>query len=483
MFSWLKKKELNAAIIAMCTILFFIYTWILDEHVLDPGDGISHFQVANYSWKYPSLFFNHWGKPLFTLLSSPFAQFGFKGMLIFNTLLFTLTAFISAKITKQLKLENGWIAVLLTFVAPIYFRVVLSGLTEILLATLLTVSLYFFLKKKYTLGCIILSFSILARPESYIIIPFYGLYLVALKKYKFIPLLATGFVAYSFAGYFQYNDLFWIINKRPYSSGASLYGSGDLFHFIKNSGTTFGKLTSLLFVLGGIGILVNLIRKKLKISNHERAWIFLILLPVIAVIGVHSVLWWMGTQGSAGLLRITATIIPLVSLVALYAINDIQLIALNKFKALRKEHVLVLLILISGFITYKRVKVLEMDERMIIAEELLLDAALWYQQNAQEKKIYYMPPYFAYKAKIDPYSKNGLGMAEMRSFKDKKVPSNNMKSGEFILWEGQFAPKEGRLPLASLMNDPNLMLLKVFIPEENIQFYEKEYSVVIFKKQ
>jgi hypothetical protein len=48
------------------------------------GDSIGHYLLAHHAWKYPNLFFNHWGKPVFTMLSSPFAQFGFKGVKLFN---------------------------------------------------------------------------------------------------------------------------------------------------------------------------------------------------------------------------------------------------------------------------------------------------------------------------------------------------------------------------------------------------------------
>ena len=60
--------------------------------ILESGDGIQHYQIARYAWQHHELFLHSWGKPLFTLLSSPFAQLGIWGMTIFNALCFVATA-------------------------------------------------------------------------------------------------------------------------------------------------------------------------------------------------------------------------------------------------------------------------------------------------------------------------------------------------------------------------------------------------------
>jgi len=205
-------KKLNVTFFSIGLLLVFLtilLSWVLvlDYSVLDPGDGLKHFLIAKYSWQYPHLFLDHWGKPLFTLLSSPFAQFGFKGMLLFNALLFLITGIIILKIAKLLSLNNGWLAVVFCFAAPIYFSIVLSGLTEILLATLIIAALYFFLKEKYVIGCLILSFSYFSRPESLFVIMWFVSYLVINKKFKYIPLLGISIVLYSVVGYFHYQDI------------------------------------------------------------------------------------------------------------------------------------------------------------------------------------------------------------------------------------------------------------------------------------
>ena len=431
------------------------------------------------------MFFDHWGKPLFTLLSSPFAQFGFKGMLVFNICLFALTAIFLIKITKKLSLKYAWLAILFCFVSPVYFRIVLSGLTEILFATIIVVSLFLFLKRNFLIGSIILSFSILARPESYLVMPWFGLFLIYEKRAKLIPFFTTGFIIYSVVGFFSTNDIFWIITKRPYSQGDSSYGSGSFFHFVMNSDVTLGKALTLFFIFGVLALLFALFKNKLRVQKKEAHWLLLIFLPVISVVGAHSFLWWKGTQGSAGLLRVVAIVIPLASLIALYGINTGSVWFIDKFKFVHKKHFLFLFIVMGIFLTYRRVHKLEKDRRMIVTEKVLEKAAKWYNETNSSKKFYYIAPFFAYKAEIDPFNTNKGTFGEMKKFENKKTPSENMKTGELLLWESQFSGLEGGLSLFNLRNDKNLVQLISFTIEgEALAFFNGEkYKVSIFEKK
>ena len=65
---------------------------LVSDGVREMGDGIQHYMMARFCWRHPELILDLWGKPLFTLLASPFAQFGYKGMSAFNALLAFTTA-------------------------------------------------------------------------------------------------------------------------------------------------------------------------------------------------------------------------------------------------------------------------------------------------------------------------------------------------------------------------------------------------------
>ena len=53
--------------------------------------------------------------------------------------------------------------------------------------------------------------------------------------------------SYKNAGFYIYNDLFWVINKIPYARLSSTYGSGELFHFIDQMNYVVGIPIYILF--------------------------------------------------------------------------------------------------------------------------------------------------------------------------------------------------------------------------------------------
>jgi len=92
-----------------------------------------------------------------------------------------------------------------------------------------------------------------------------------------------------------------------------------------------------------------------------------------------------------------------------------------------------------------------------------------------------MSPYFAYKANIDPFSEKGQ-RDNMKRFSDKQTPSNNMKTGELVLWDGQFSQNEAKMPLTLFLEDDHLELIQSFYPERDVKFYGRYYSAQLFVK-
>ena len=45
----------------------------------DAGDGVNHYQHARYAWQHAEVALSQWGKPVFSLLASPFSMLGLTG--------------------------------------------------------------------------------------------------------------------------------------------------------------------------------------------------------------------------------------------------------------------------------------------------------------------------------------------------------------------------------------------------------------------
>jgi len=61
------------------------------------GDSVFHYMYSKYAIEHPENFFNHWAKPVYTMLSCPFAQFGFIGIKLFNVLMSLISAYFTYK--------------------------------------------------------------------------------------------------------------------------------------------------------------------------------------------------------------------------------------------------------------------------------------------------------------------------------------------------------------------------------------------------
>ena len=111
-------------------------------------DSYMHYLFSRYSWSHPHLFLDQWGKPVFTLLSSPFSQLGINGLVLFNLFCLLFTGYYSYKICKSLSVSIPELAFVFVVFAPIAFGRSISGLTEPLNALLVALMLFFFVKDK-----------------------------------------------------------------------------------------------------------------------------------------------------------------------------------------------------------------------------------------------------------------------------------------------------------------------------------------------
>ena len=79
------KKYLVFIVLTALVIGYTILVF-LSEGTIGGADDITHYRYSRYAYQNPYFFLHHWGKPFFTAVSSPFAQFGYNGIRIFNVL-------------------------------------------------------------------------------------------------------------------------------------------------------------------------------------------------------------------------------------------------------------------------------------------------------------------------------------------------------------------------------------------------------------
>ena len=432
---------------------------LLSEGYYGGTDNINHYFLSRYAFQYPHLFLDSWGRPLYTILSSPFSQFGFQGTKLFNVLLGVLSAWFAYRIAKMENISPSFLALIFVCFTPIYCVMLITGLTEILFSFVLIASVFLFYRGNYIASAIVISFLPFARTEGYVLIPIFFLALWMRRKYKAWPFLAFGFVFFSILGSFYYKDLFWVVTKFPYPvlHGHPVYKeTGDLFHFLQNRNFITGLPLEILF-LGGI---IQLIRELFSREKHivRQALIFsvLILLPVLIYLALHSVLYWRAMGGSMGFVRVLAGVLPLAAIVSLKGFQGI----VDVFRGSRWLYASAIFLVIF-LVARTNFKTYEFPVPLDTEESCIKEASIWHQ-NSQYAKL----PFFFTDLNV-PFFKdiNAYNTAVCKCGWFFYVSGiYTLPDSAVLIWDSHFGPNECQVPLDTILNNPNLRLIKHFQP-------------------
>ena len=258
---------------------------------LSDGDSMKHFLFSKYAPQQPLLYFNHGGKPFFTLIASFFSQFGFIGIKFMNLLLAILTAYMTYQFTLVQKQKNAYISIIFTLTSTFFFLKIHTGLTEYLSAAMLISSVFLASKKNYNVAATIISLTPFVRSEGLILIGVFAFYFLLNKKFKPLIFLTIGHILYSTIGYFWYEDILWVFTKIPYAHISSRYGIGNYSHFVFQMMYILGIPIYLFLILGLIKYCLTFFTSP-NIYNYFKSTYSLLIvgLSLVFFCSAHSIL-------------------------------------------------------------------------------------------------------------------------------------------------------------------------------------------------
>jgi hypothetical protein len=449
----------------LLTIIFFDGTG-------DDGDSVMHYFFAKYAPVHPELYFDHWAKPLFVMISSPFAQFGFAGMKLFNLCVSSFTFYLTFQTARLLGIRNPLLVIVFLVFTPLYYVLTFSGLTEPLFALFLIGAIFLVLRNGRIAASLVVSFMPFVRSEGLIFIGVFGLYFMLSRQWKYLPWLLTGHLVLSLAGFFVYHDLLWVFNRIPYASLEPKYGSGPLLHFVFQLNYVLGVPLYFLMIAGVISYPVNYFRKAEVIRKEEY---YLVVTGAFAFILTHSLFWYFGIFSSMGLKRVLLCIVPLASLISLRGFNMLlYTFPLNSKIRVAAGGVVVLYISIFPFM-HNPASIHWDTEMQLTASQSISKGVAHYLKDkpvAPNGKYYYAAPYLGEALHLDPFS-NKL-RADLNS-------SNLMtiKTGDVVIWDNWFAVVESGITLESLTLIPGLTREIDFNSPGN----GEKVSYVLFRKE
>jgi hypothetical protein len=472
--------------------LFYIITAILfvvavivvffTEGTNGSGDSVSHFMIAHFAWKHPYLFFDHWGKPLFTMLSSPFAFFGMKGLKLFNVLLSFTSLMIIHTLAKRFHHTKVLWILPIYFCAPEGVNVMFSGLTEPLFACLFALAVYLLVTKKQALAIVVVSFLPLSRSEGLIILIVFVLYFLIHKKFKLLPFFFVGQLVVSLLGYTVYHDIFWVFNKIPYATTETFYWDGPLFHYIYSMPHVFGIIATVLLYIGTIKYIFSFIYRLSTEKNLPALadYRFIIYGSFISFLFAHALFHYLGIFNDMGLTRVFIAMFPAMVLIALDGLL-IFVETLTKWIKFNRLRDVLNYLLFIGMIYFGYVGSVY---AMHFKNHFTLDNGQWLYKHQvipyldkyhSDKEWFYSDISIPYFKNMDIYE-TGRHAHEI----SKKKPTFQLTDDEIIIWDSWFSRVEEMVQKDSLLNHPHLELDTSFSAHLKKDTY---LEVFIFKKK
>lgn len=460
----MQNKKIQIFLLLSAFLAGFLLISFFKNGTGNAGDSIQHYLIAKFAFKHPHLFLDHWGKPLFTLIAAPFAQFGFTGMKVMNTLIAVLTGYFTYRTAQAVKYQDTLLAPVFLFFIPLYFLMTFSAMTEHLFAFVLILSIYLLLRNRILLGVILISFLPFIRSEGLIFIIVFIVWLSYIKRFKALPWLLSGHIVYSIAGYFHYKDIFWVFTEIPYLNIGSPYGQGTIFDFFSKLYYVAGLPLYVLLGLGTLFILTSLFVSSLRKKDEFPPEFILILGGFAAFFVAHSLFWGLGIFNSMGLGRVMVSVAPLIALLALKGLGTMGYIKKNWLQKIMKL-MMVSYVLIFPFTHNPAAIHWDKDLNLMEDQQLITEAAEYIKLNLPDAPVCYSHPYWAVPLDIDPF--DNAGSHQVHSLQNLQNSNCNI-----FLWDSWFSVVENGIHPEILRSNNQFQHLKTIKGEK--------YSVTVF---
>lgn len=427
---------------------------------------------------------DQWGKPLFTIPAIPFSYFGIQGLYVFNMACTIATAWLVYLTARRMGMRLPWMAAAFFLFQPIVFGNVISGLTEPINALALSAVCWFFISGRITAGAILASFLPFFRTEGFILLAAVLIYMIARRYWKHIPLLLVGIVFFTGLGGLITGKLDWLLSENPYfkfeKEGVFDPGHGDLLHYVHNqrhiTGIAVGALLVVALMLLAAHIVYLLNRRTPEEKSRFSFWL---LAPMfLAFFGAHSYIWWKGSMGSHGLLRVFVVVAPASALLAQYALD--RLLSFD-IRIINKAFPIVLLALCIT-LAYQGNNMPPFwssspSQPGYPAAVNIEKAGKWMQENGLQKKVVvHQLPFLNAQMGWDAWAKPEEAKTFYLWSLDKRPGQDWLPDSCVVLWDGFHAVRDAAMPLDSMRAQKAYKEVAYFPHQDSI------YDVRIFIK-
>ena len=460
---------------AALALFWLVLTALSNQVPADVGDGITHFNIVQASWHHSEFFLHHWGKPFFILLSSGFTQFGFNGMILFESLILLFTILLAYRILSHFQVQDHLQALFpfLLLQANDISITLMGGMTEPLFNLALVGALCMLVERKYVLFALIVSFMPYMRSEGQLPLILALILLVVQRQFRVIPYLLAGTLVYSLWGSVEFGDPLWYFTQSPYQMDNHMYGRGSWYHYLLSAKEYLGYFGIGLSLLGILLAIVFLFKKdwdKLKIEI-----LFFVSGIFFGVLVVHSYFWANGLNASLGLTRIATQGVPSWFILNLIYVSS----ALPFLKSTAGKVLSATLLISSVYWVFSNPmfpkKADAMDRQFVQVKEYINSLPI------DDERVFYHHPLFGFLMENNPYIDSSRYIFHTVHNMEYDLKSI-FRPGDLIIRDSHFGPIEAGLPLEKLSFYPQWVKIAEFISSEQVDDPRNETEgVAIFQ--
>jgi len=469
-----------ATVVGLLLAVVLLLLRIASEGLLEMGDGVTHYMIARYSWKHPMLFLDLWGKPLFTLLASPFAQLGHAGVAVFNACVAAATAWAGVRALRGAGAGAQLAFPFLVLLAPQYVLMVMAGMTEPFFGLLTVIAVLLLVERRSVAGAIVASLTPFARPEYIVFLPAVMGWLVLRREWRALPWCGLGLAVHAVLMTVVSGEPLWFWTGDPYRNADGAYGSGPLDFFVARAEMIFGRPLLTLGIAALVLWPVVWWRDRAERSTHL-LMLVTAALPVLGIVAIHSILWYTGLRGSAGLLRVVTTAIPLAGLFTAMTLGRGGLLITPRA---RPMHAMALSA--AFLIALWSVKDLMEQQRLPIEPEMnqhFLDTAAGAVKHYRSsgERVFSTHPYMAFRAGLDPYD---TAVYNPIWGWDQASVDRWFHPGDLFVWDAQLGNNEAGIKLDQVLNDHRFTVLEAFEPPNGSRVLGGHvYEIFLFERR
>lgn len=469
-------------------------------------DDIAHYLAARYAWVHPILLVDVWARPAYTVLASPFAQFGLEAMRWLNVFVSLMACLVSYYLATSLRLREAWPAAAFTAVQPLFFQLSFGTLTEPLFGLLLAAATLFYLRNRFIASALCMSALPLARAEGALFAAAWFVLLLKERQMKAVLCLAMFPALWVAASFAISGDPLFILNSNPYlhvnaypeSAGADLatklsHWSDYFVRWPDITGPVLLPLVSLALIVGiarrgaiipVVAIAYFVVQTIIMMTGrlgffsdfneslYPRFFVSIApLLGAIAAQAVDYIFVELPEAGSKGAAFVAVAVVQTFAFTWWY---------LQPLSRLGRLHIVVVwavgAMAVAAVVSKRRLTALTSTTWIVVtlavgvsylarwtapyhlypSDRLCIAAAKWLTTSPlRDRPLIVLHPSFWLGSERDPFDKSGLEAFQLAGGDDNlRASIRSVPDGAVIAWDSLFFVKHARLPLESL--DPNI---------------------------